>query len=86
MELHKVAKNKQDLENRLINFYGIGAITVNIFLRELRPFWRKANPEPLTIVRKAAEKYKIDLDKYSKKSMVFVRIEAGLIRLRKAIH
>ena len=83
MELHEVAKNKQDLEDRLMNFYGIGDITVNIFLRELRPFWGKANPEPLAIVRKAAEKYKIDIDKYSRKSMPFVRIEAGLIRLRR---
>jgi len=83
IKLYEIAKNKQDLENRLMNFYGIGAITVNIFLRELRPFWGKANPEPLSIVRKAAEKYKIDLDKYSRKSMLFVRIEAGLIRLRR---
>ena len=37
-ELHKEALNSQDLENRLTNFYGIGPITTNIFLRELRPF------------------------------------------------
>jgi hypothetical protein len=28
-------------------------------------------------------KYEINLDKYNRKSMAFVRIEAGLIRLRK---
>jgi hypothetical protein len=25
-------------------------VTVNIFLRELRPYWTKADPEPLPIV------------------------------------
>ena len=82
-ELHKEAQNSKDLEGRLTNFYGIGPITTNIFLRELRPFWEKANPEPLPIVKKIAERYKIELDKYNKKNMTFVRIEAGLIRLRK---
>ena len=81
-ELHKEAQNSKDLENRLTNFYGIGPITTNIFLRELRPFWEKANPEPLPIVRKIAKRYKIELDEYNKKSRAFVRIEAGLIRLR----
>ncbi len=80
--LHKEAKNSDDLENRLINFYGIGPITANIFLRELRPFWRKSNPEPLPIVKKVARIYKINLNKYNRKSLTFVRIEAGLIRLR----
>lgn len=81
-ELHREAKDNKDLENKLTNFYGIGPITANIFLRELRPFWEKANPDSLLIVKKIATKYKIKLDKYNRKSLVFVRIEAGLIRLR----
>jgi len=81
-ELHKEAKNSKDLEDKLTNFYGIGPITTNIFLRELRPFWEKANPEPLPIVKKIAQKYEINLDTHNRKSMAFVRIEAGLIRLR----
>ncbi|HBY56641.1 MAG TPA: hypothetical protein DEG96_02075 [Candidatus Atribacteria bacterium] len=84
-ELHKEAKNSKDLENRLTSFYGIGPITTNIFLRELRPFWEKANPEPLPVVKKIAQKYGINLDKYNRKSMAFIRIEAGLIRLRNKI-
>ena len=81
-ELHKEAQNSEDLENRLTSFYGIGPITTNIFLRELRPFWEKANPEPLPIVKKIAQKYEINLDKYNRRSLTFVRIETGLIRLR----
>jgi len=84
-ELHKEAQNSKDLEDRLTNFYGIGPITTNIFLRELRPFWEKANPEPLPIVKKIAKRYKIKLDEYNKKSLTFIRIEAGLIRLRNEI-
>ncbi len=84
-ELHKEAKNSKDLENRLTSFYGIGPITTNIFLRELRPFWEKANPELLPVVKKIAQKYGINLDKYNRKNMAFIRIEAGLIRLRNKI-
>ncbi|MBC8400589.1 MAG: hypothetical protein H8E14_03775 [Candidatus Marinimicrobia bacterium] len=83
--LHKEAKNSADLEDKLIDFYGVGPVTANIFLRELRPFWRKSNPEPLPIVKKVARVYKIDLNEYNRKSLAFVRIEAGLIRLRNEI-
>lgn len=81
--LHAEAKDSKDLETRLLSFYGIGPVTVNIFLRELRPFWKKSNPEPLSIVKKLARKYKINLSIYKRKSLTFTRIEAGLIRLRK---
>lgn len=81
--LHKSAKDSKDLEDRLMRFYGIGPVTVNIFLRELRPFWEKANPEPLPVIKEVAKKYKILLNKYDRKSLSFARIEAGLIRLRK---
>lgn len=81
--LHDLSGNEKDLENRLLDFYGVGPVTVNIFLRELRPFWKKADPEPLPIVKQVARKLKINLKDYERKSIVFARIEAGLIRLRK---
>ena len=80
-KIHEKAKNNEDLENKLMEFYGVGPVTANIFLRELRPFWKKSNPEPLPIVKKVARIYKIDLSKYNRKSLTFARIEAGLIRL-----
>jgi endonuclease III len=85
IKLHDNSKNEKDLENRLLNFYGIGPVTVNIFLRELRSYWKKANPEPLLIVKEIARKLEIDLNKYTRKSLVFTRIEAGLFRLRKYV-
>jgi len=85
IKLYGNSKNEKDLENRLLNFYGIGPVTVNIFLRELRSYWKKANPEPLLIVKEIARKLEIDLNKYTRKSLVFTRIEAGLFRLRKDV-
>jgi len=82
-KLHKKAKDSSDLENGLLEFYGIGPITVNIFLRELRPFWEKADPKVLPIVKKRSKEFGIELDDYSRKSLTFIRVEAGLIRLRK---
>ena len=83
-KLHESAKDEKDLEKKLLAFKGIGSVTVNIFLRELRPFWEKANPDVLPLVKKYAEDMGIDLDKIDRKSMTFARIEAGLIRLRKS--
>lgn len=80
--LHREAENNKDLENKLIELKGVGPVTANIFLRELRTVWRKADPEPLPIVKKLARKYKVNLKRYKRKSIEFVRIEASLIRLR----
>ena len=35
--LHDCARDPRDLEDKLLTFYGVGPVTVNIFLRELRP-------------------------------------------------
>jgi endonuclease III len=51
--LHKVARDAAELEQRLKQLgKGIGDVTVNIFLRELRGIWEKANPaiQPLTLL------------------------------------
>ena len=83
--LEAAARDGTDLEARVDAFYGIGPVTTNIFLRELRPFWRKANPEPLPIVREIARRRGVDLSRYDRKSLAFARIEAGLIRLRREL-
>lgn len=83
--LHDAARNARDLEERLLAFYGIGPVTVNIFLRELRPFWAKADPDPLPAVERLAERFVIDLARYRRKSVTFARVEAGLIRRRREL-
>jgi hypothetical protein len=83
--LHDAARDARDLEEKLLAFYGVGPVTMNIFLRELRPFWAKANPEPLPIVQQLAKRLSIDLACYSRKSLRFARVEAGLIRRRREL-
>lgn len=85
LTLHKKAHNNEELENMLTDFYGIGPVTANIFLRELRPFWKKSDPEPLPVVRRIAQHYGIKLDRYDRKTIAFTRIEAGLLRQRREL-
>lgn len=81
--LHQAAHDSRDLEARLLAFQGIGPVTVNIFLRELRPYWAKADPEPLPVVWDLAALLGVDLSRFDRNSLTFARIEAGLIRLKK---
>ena len=82
-KIHEIAKDKKELESILQSFKGIGPVTANIFLRELRTVWKKVDPEPLPIVKKLVRKYKIDLNKFNRKTVKFIRLEAALIRIRK---
>ena len=81
--MHRESVDARDLERRLLAFYGVGPVTVNIFLRELRPYWKKADPEPLPVVIELARTFGIDLTAVRRRSMAFTRIEAGLVRLRR---
>lgn len=81
--LHEASRDARELEQRLLAFYGVGPVTMNIFLRELRPYWPKADPAPLPAVAAAAASFGIDLGRYERKSLAFARVEAGLIRLRR---
>jgi hypothetical protein len=80
--LHDAAGDARELEATLLTFYGVGPVTANIFLRELRPYWSKADPAPLLIVKSLAKKLKLDLARYPRKSLIFARVEAGLLRKR----
>jgi hypothetical protein len=46
---------------------------MNIFLRELRPWWVKADPVPLPAVRRRACELGVDLDALHRKSVAFAR-------------
>ncbi len=80
--LHDAARDARDVEERLGAIYGVGPVTTNIFLRELRPRWAKADPAPLPIVQDLARELQVDLNRYRRKSLVFARVEAGLLRRR----
>ena len=79
--IHKLCKSKEELEQRIKEFKGIGPTTTNIFLRELRNVWKYADPEPIKFVKDLAKKLKIKLPK-NRKSLKFMRLEAALIRCK----
>jgi len=97
--LHETARDPGDLEKRLKDLgKGIGDVTVNIFLRELRGILTKARPKPSSIVALAAKNLGItrkqatsvtleDLEKFWRKNRVtghsFINFETALQRLGK---
>lgn len=83
--LHAAAADAADLEARLKGIYGVGPVTANIFLRELRPFWTKADPAPLPVVAELGLVLGIDTAAYDRKALPFVRLEAGLLRHRRQL-
>lgn len=81
--LYKQSSDSEDIEKRLQEFKGIGLITTNIFLREMRVIWPKSNVKVLPLINKTAKKLRINLDKFNKKTNTFIRLECALYRLAK---
>ena len=92
--LHSQAKDERDLEKRIRELgKGMGEVTTNIFLRELRDVWEKADPLPGDLVIQAARN--LGLTESSKPSTILkdlkrivpkgklVPLEAALVRLGK---
>jgi endonuclease III len=80
--MHDLAADSADLESRLTALRGVEPLSANIFLRELRTLWPKADPGPLPEVAEMADKLKLDLSSLPRKCHEFIRIEAALIRLK----
>lgn len=98
-QIHFSASDPQNLEDKLKNLgKGIGATTVNIFLRELRGIWEKAKPNPAELAALAARNLGILREDASKGVMQqleefwlsnaipgksFVNFESALLRIGK---
>ena len=94
--IHERAVDPRDLEARLLEFKGIGPVTLGIFLRELRGVWSKADP-PLSALAVqgavalgmtravTAEEARADLDRLWKehrpRGYDFRHLEAALVRI-----
>ncbi len=97
--LYREAKDPLDLETRLKDLgKGIGDVTVNIFLRELRGIWEKADPYPGKLVILAAKNLRLSAGRSKKevlnelkigwqknrlKGRTFIDFETALLRLGK---
>jgi endonuclease III len=77
-ELYQRSSDTKDLENRLMEFKGIGPVTAQIFLREMRGIW-DINPEVSIKALETAECLGIDLGELSKE--LLPRVETALIKL-----
>lgn len=81
--IHKEANNEKDLEEKLKLFKGIGPVTANIFLRELRHIWEKANPELSRFTKIGAKNLGIDINRFKRNTKDFVTLESALLRVGK---
>lgn len=85
--LHDEATDEKDLEEKIKAIAkGIGDITVNIFLREMRNIWKKADPELGPLAKLAAKRYGIKdakgfWDKNRIRGYDFVNFEVALTRV-----
>ncbi len=84
--LHAKAESPAELEARVQEFRGVGPVTTNIFLRELRGVWKKAEPPLGHLAKKAAKELGIkEPVSFWKKNKVrgydFVNFETALMRL-----
>jgi len=72
--IHECALDSRDLEEKLMEFRGFGPVAVNIFLRELRGIWSKADPKPSSYAKMMASKLGLSDD-------LICKYESQLVRL-----
>ncbi|MDH5769670.1 MAG: hypothetical protein OEZ25_00045 [Candidatus Bathyarchaeota archaeon] len=73
--VHRASKDPRDLERRLQEFKGIGPVGVNIFLRELRGVWKKADPKPSSMAVKVARQLSLEDPKLYESALVRLNLE-----------
>jgi len=74
-KLHVASTEPRDLERRLIAFKGVGPVCVNIFLRELREIWEKADPLPSKIAEEIGEWLGVHDVRRHESALVRLRLE-----------
>ncbi len=76
--LYRQAADAKDVERCLQEFKGVGPVTVQIFLRELRGQW-KIQPAISKIAQSTARNLDIDLGEFEEQRLA--RIETALVKL-----
>ncbi len=72
--LHEKALDSKDLEAKLMKFRGFGPVAMNIFLRELRGIWPKADPDPSKMALETARRLSLNVESIG-------GYESGLVRI-----
>jgi endonuclease III len=73
--MHDVSEGPRDLEGRLMELKGVGPVCVNIFLRELRGIWEKADPPPSKLAQAAGQRLGLDDVQRHESALVRLNIE-----------
>ncbi|MBO3753548.1 MAG: hypothetical protein FGF53_01510 [Candidatus Brockarchaeota archaeon] len=73
--VHEKAESPEHLEELLKEFRGIGPVGVNIFLRELRGIWSKADPEPSKLAVETARRLGVKRIKEVESQLVRLNLE-----------
>jgi len=73
--VHEEARSPKHLEKMLTRFRGIGPVGVNIFLRELRGAWSKADPEPSKLAVETARRLGVKRIKEVESQLVRLNLE-----------
>lgn len=76
--LYNQSSDTKDLERRLQEFKGIGAVTTQIFLRELRDVWQ-ISPEVSSKAESVAENLDINLEEFTGEKLS--RVETALVKI-----
>ncbi|KAF5418232.1 MAG: hypothetical protein C5S38_00210 [Candidatus Methanophagaceae archaeon] len=76
--LYSQSSDTKDLERRLQEFKGIGAVTAQIFLRELRGVWQ-ISPVVSSKAKSVAENLDINLQEFEVEELS--RVETALVKL-----
>lgn len=76
--IYEESSDTKDLERRLQEFKGIGAVTTQIFLRELRGVWQ-ISPTISSKAKSVAENLDINLQEFEGEELS--RIETALVKL-----
>ena len=81
--LYKQSKDAKEVEEKLQEFKGIGPVTTNIFLREMRAIWPKTDVNVEPIILQTAKELNINLNKFNKKTKLFIKLECAIYRYNK---
>jgi len=74
--LYTQASDSRDLENKLLEFKGVGPTAVSIFLRELKGIWERAKPSFSSLAKEVASKLGL-----GEEELELPRMESSLVRI-----
>ena len=73
--LHEASEGSRDLERRLMKLKGVGPVCANIFLREMRGIWEKADPLPSEMAKSTGRRLGLEDVRLHESALVRLNLE-----------